>query len=61
MLTGICPKCGNTHWGWALTEERHQTCPECGSLIKVMEYGKTDMQNSISRGRMVIEKRHLAG
>ena len=55
MLTGTCLNCGTAYWGWALREERHQTCLECGSLIKVMEYGKAETQNSMSTGRMVIE------
>ena len=47
MLKGNCLNCGTTSWGWALREERHQTCPEFGSLLKVMEYGKTETQNSM--------------
>ena len=50
MLTGICLNCGTAYCGWALSEERHQTCPECGSLIKVIEYGKAETQNSMARG-----------
>ena len=61
MLTGICPNCGTAYRGWALNEKRYQNCPECGSLLKVMEYDKAETQNSISRGQMVIEERPLAG
>ena len=58
---GTCLNCGTAYWGWALSEKQNQTCPKCGSLIRVGEYGKAETQNSISRGRMVIEERPLAG
>jgi DNA-directed RNA polymerase subunit RPC12/RpoP len=61
MLTGTCLNCGTAYWGWALSEERHQTCPECGSLLKVMEHGKAETQNSMWRERVVIQERPSAG
>ena len=61
MLTGTCLNCGTAYWGWALTEKRHETCPECGSLIKVVEYGKAETHNSIQRERIAIEDRPSAG
>ena len=61
MLTGTCQSCGTTYWGWALSQEQHHTCPECGSLIRVMEYGKGEKQNSIWEERAAIEKRTSVG
>ena len=60
MLTGTCLNCGTAYRGWALSVERHQTCSKCGSRIKVMEYGKAETQNTMSRERLVIEERHSA-
>ena len=61
MLTGTCLNCGTAYWGWALSQVRHETCPKCGSLIKVVEYGRAEMQNSMCRKRVVIEERPSAG
>ena len=61
MLTGTCQNCGTAYRGWALREKRYQTCSECGSLIKVMEYGKAETHNSIWRERVAIEERPSAG
>jgi DNA-directed RNA polymerase subunit RPC12/RpoP len=37
MPEGKCPKCGASFAGWALTEDRYQTCPKCGILLEVTE------------------------
>jgi hypothetical protein len=37
MPEGRCPKCGASFTGWALTEDRHQTCPKYGILLEVTE------------------------
>ena len=57
MLTGTCLNCGTAYRGWALSEKRHQTCLECGSLIKVAGYDKAEMRDSVWRKRVVMEKR----
>ena len=61
MLTGICLNCETTYKGWALSKERHQICPKCGSLIKVTEYGKIKTQNGMCRERVLTEERPRAG
>ena len=60
MLTGTCLNCKSKYWGWALSEERNQTCPQCGSLIEVVGYGKTDTQNSLPKERSLMEDRSSA-
>jgi len=36
----MCPKCGSQHHGWALMNPRHQTCPRCGTGLKVSVNGQ---------------------
>ncbi|HEY77979.1 MAG TPA: hypothetical protein G4O09_02585 [Dehalococcoidia bacterium] len=60
MLAGTCLNCKSKYWGWALSEERNQTCPECGSLIEVVGYGKTDTQDNMLEERSLVEERSLA-
>lgn len=40
MIEGKCPKCGFAVFGWALRFPRNQTCPKCGSALRVIEDGK---------------------
>ena len=38
-MTGICPKCGEKYYGWALQEEKHQYCDKCGTKLVITKDG----------------------
>lgn len=40
MIEGICPKCGQQYWGWALVQPRYQSCAKCGTGLLIYEDGK---------------------
>jgi len=35
MLEGRCPKCNFHCFGWALKEEKYQTCPKCKTRLEI--------------------------
>jgi len=37
MLKGICPKCGQEYYGWALQDEEHRLCHQCGGKLHVTQ------------------------
>lgn len=37
MLKGICPKCGREYYGWALQNEQHHGCGQCGGRLHVVQ------------------------
>jgi ssDNA-binding Zn-finger/Zn-ribbon topoisomerase 1 len=37
MLEGKCSKCGYHCFGWALREQRSQSCPICGTALEIKE------------------------
>lgn len=39
MPEGKCPKCGCKCYGWALTDPKQQTCPKCGTELKIIKQG----------------------
>ena len=38
--SGVCPNCGSQHHGWALLNPRHQSCPKCGSGLRISADGQ---------------------
>jgi hypothetical protein len=36
-LTGKCPDCHATFWGWALENPLKQKCSKCGSTLEIRE------------------------
>ena len=47
MLEARCPKCGYHCYGWALTEPKHQICPECGSKLELIREQNKDEEKRI--------------
>jgi len=37
MIEGICPKCNQRYYGWALLQPRYQSCPQCGEGLLITE------------------------
>ncbi len=40
MIEGICPKCSQRYYGWALINPRNQSCSKCGIGLLILEDGK---------------------
>ena len=41
MFKGRCPKCGKWYYGWALCQQRNQSCTNCGVGLLITDDGKT--------------------
>jgi uncharacterized protein (DUF983 family) len=39
MMKGICPKCGVTYCGWALSTPEFQKCERCGCDLEIYKDG----------------------
>jgi transcription initiation factor IIE alpha subunit len=37
MIEGTCPRCNERYYGWALREQRFQSCPSCGEQLLITE------------------------
>jgi ribosomal protein S27AE len=44
MIEGLCPKCGQRYYGWALLQPRSQSCSKCGIGLLITEDGKRIIQ-----------------
>jgi ribosomal protein S27AE len=44
MIEGVCPKCGQRYYGWALLQPRNQSCSNCGVGLLITEDGKKAIQ-----------------
>jgi hypothetical protein len=44
MIEGVCPKCGQRCYGWALLQPRNQSCSNCGVGLLITEDGKKAIQ-----------------
>lgn len=33
MPKGVCPRCGETYYGWALLQPKSQYCGRCGTRL----------------------------
>jgi hypothetical protein len=44
MIEGVCPKCGQLYYGWALLQPRNQSCSKCGVGLSITEDGKKAIQ-----------------
>ena len=40
MIEGKCYKCGRVYYGWSLLQPRHQSCPQSGIGLLIIEDGK---------------------
>jgi hypothetical protein len=40
MIEGICPKCGQHYYGWALCQPINQSCKECGVKLFINPGGQ---------------------
>jgi hypothetical protein len=39
-LEGICPRCGERYYGWALKNPRYQMCGKCGCALEIWRNGE---------------------
>jgi ribosomal protein S27AE len=37
MISGKCPKCGHSSYGWFLVQPRNQSCPKCGTGLLITQ------------------------
>jgi len=44
MIEGVCPKCGQRYYGWALLQPRNQSCSKCGVGLLITEDGKKTIE-----------------
>jgi len=44
MIEGICPKCGQQYYGWALLQPRNQSCSKCKMGLLITEDSKNAIQ-----------------
>ena len=61
MLVGNCTTCGKRYLGWALSEQKHQTCPDCGVILVIRNISDKYKVGNKTLASLLKRKRRMAG